>query len=271
MEHKINVVRRLSGGGAVYHDLGNLNFTFIANAGEGATFDFATFCQPLVKALAKIGVTAEINGRNDMTIDGKKFSGNSQYIKQRRIMQHGTLMFNSDLSVVAGALAVSADKIESKGLKSVRSRITNIIDYMPDPLPMLSFKQSLLDNIFDVQELEHYYLSEDDMEKIRRIQSEVYDRWDWNYGASPTYDLVKKRRIEGVGSIEVHMNVTDGIIQKLAFYGDYFGSGDSTELARLLELHRAEEFELRDVLSQVDVGFYFANMYKNDLLAVLLQ
>jgi lipoate-protein ligase A len=114
-----------------------------------------------------------------MTIDGKKFSGNSQYIKQGRVMHHGTLMFDSDLSVVANALTVSADKIESKGFKSVRSRITNIMEHMPQPLPISAFKQSLLDNMFDAQELEHYCLSEEDIKKIRSIQSEIYDRWDW--------------------------------------------------------------------------------------------
>ena len=125
-EHGVTVVRRLSGGGAVYHDLGNLNFTFVAENRFGSEFDFSTFCRPVVDALRSLGVPAEINGRNDMTIEGRKFSGNAQYMKKGRIMHHGTLMYDSDLEAVSRALNVKPDKIESKGLKSVRSRVTNI-------------------------------------------------------------------------------------------------------------------------------------------------
>ena len=135
-EHGITVVRRLSGGGAVYHDMGNVNFTFIADTGDMETLNLHAFCTPVVNTLEQIGVKAEVSGRNDITIDGKKFSGNSQYIKHGRIMHHGTLMFDSDLSVVSKALQVSSDKYESKGFKSVKSRVTNIKPYAPADMDM---------------------------------------------------------------------------------------------------------------------------------------
>ena len=124
-EHNVRVARRLSGGGAVYHDLGNVNFTFISTH-EGGGMDFSTFCRPLAAALAELGVQAELCGRNYMTIDWKKFSGNSQYVKRGRVMHHGTILYDSDLSVVGQALRVPEDKFTSKGLSSVRSRGTNV-------------------------------------------------------------------------------------------------------------------------------------------------
>ena len=136
LENGMKVVRRLSGGGAVYHDLGNLNFTFIADAGELEELNMRVFCQPIVKALAKIGITAEINGRNDITIDGRKFSGNAQYMRSGRIMHHGTIMFDSNLEMVQKALNVDPSKIESKGKKSVRSRVTNIREYLREDISL---------------------------------------------------------------------------------------------------------------------------------------
>ena len=128
-ERGIRVVRRLSGGGAVYHDMGNLNFTFITDVGESNALDLKLFCEPVVRTLATLGVKAEVNGRNDITIDGKKFSGNSQYIRQGRVMHHGTIMFDSDLSVVGEALRVDPTKIQTKGIRSVRSRVTNVAEH----------------------------------------------------------------------------------------------------------------------------------------------
>ena len=191
-EHDIQVVRRLSGGGAVYHDLGNINFTFIADTGDASQFDFSTFCRPVVKALHSIGVPAEINGRNDMTLDGRKFSGNSQYMKHGRVMHHGTLMFDSDLEVVSQALAVSKDKIESKGLKSVRSRVTNIKPYVKEDIATADFFRILREFMFEEYQLQSYPLTEDDLAAVRELQHQVYDQWEWNFGRSPACQIQKR-------------------------------------------------------------------------------
>ena len=141
-ENNIKVVRRLSGGGAVYHDLGNLNFTFIVSAGGGyEQFNFSDFCKPIIELLNSLGVNAVLNGRNDMSIEGKKFSGNSQYAKRGRIMHHGTIMFDSDLDIVGNSLVVSKDKIQSKGVTSIRSRVTNIKPHMQTDVSIEEFKR----------------------------------------------------------------------------------------------------------------------------------
>lgn len=130
-EHGIHVVRRLSGGGAVYHDLNNLNYTIISNKTQEGAFDFKTFSQPVIETLADLGVTATFTGRNDLEIDGKKFCGNAQAYYKGRMMHHGCLLFDVDMTVLGNALQVSKDKIESKGVKSVRARVTNILDELP--------------------------------------------------------------------------------------------------------------------------------------------
>ena len=142
-ERGIRVVRRLSGGGAVYHDMGNLNFTFITDVGESNALDLKLFCEPVVRTLATLGVKAEVNGRNDITIDGKKFSGNSQYLRQGRVMHHGTIMFDSDLSVVGEALRVDPTKIQTKGIRSVRSRVTNVAEHLPERFTLINREEDL--------------------------------------------------------------------------------------------------------------------------------
>ena len=271
-EHDIQVVRRLSGGGAVYHDMGNINFTFIADTGDASKFDFSTFCRPVVKALRSIGVPAEINGRNDMTVDGKKFSGNSQYMKHGRVMHHGTLMFDSDLEVVSQALAVSRDKIESKGLKSVRSRVTNIKPYVKEDISTQDFLRILREFMFEEYDLKPYPLTDADIEAVKALQHEVYDKWEWNYGRSPACQIQKERRVEGCGKLEVHMDVArGGEITALSFFGDYFGNGDSHELAQRLIGKPLEESALRAALEGVEIGDYFNKMDKDTFLSILLQ
>ena len=269
-ELDIAVVRRLSGGGAVYHDLGNLNFTFIADSG-GPGFDFATFCKPVAGALVKIGAPVEISGRNDMTIDGKKISGNAQYMKRGRVMHHGTILYDSDLEVLGRALAAPPDKIESKGIKSVRSRVTNIKPYLKSGLDTAWFRDRLRDLMFKEYAMQTYALTPDDLKAVRRLRDTVYSRWDWNYGSSPAYSLCKERRVEGCGKIEVHMDVGEGKIRGIAFYGDYFGNGDSAELALKLQGLPLEENALRRALEDTDIGLYFNHLGQDEFVSILLS
>ena len=171
----ISVVRRLSGGGAVYHDLGNLNFTFILDAKDATDLDIRLFCQPIAELLRSLNVPAEVNGRNDISIEGKKFSGNSQYLKQGRIMHHGTLMFHSDLSVVADVLNVSADKFQSKAAKSVKARVTNIAPYLPEGFTLAQFKALLLKYILKEENVQPYVFSAEELAEIEKIKKERLD------------------------------------------------------------------------------------------------
>ncbi|MDR2530938.1 MAG: lipoate--protein ligase [Oscillospiraceae bacterium] len=226
-EHGVRVVRRLSGGGAVYHDLGNLNYTIIADA-NGTGADFARFTRPVVDALAKLGVHAEISGRNDITIDCKKFSGNAQYSKRGRTMHHGTLLFSSNLDAVADALRPPGAKLESKGIKSVRSRVTNICEHTT--AAMRDFSDALLESLFP-----HGVERSDapDLQAVERLRAEKYALREWNYGMSPPYSVRVSKRFD-CGSVELMLDVKGDRIRSASIRGDFFGTPDIDVLERAL-------------------------------------
>ncbi|URN83370.1 lipoate--protein ligase [Acetobacterium wieringae] len=268
-ENDIKVVRRLSGGGAVYHDLGNLNFTFIVNEAGQEQFDFQTFTRPLVEALKTLGVNAEFNSRNDLAIDGKKFSGNSQYAKRGRILHHGTILFNSNLATIQSALKVKQDKIESKGIKSVKSRVTNIVDYLDEDYTLEDFKAALLKAMFENDNLEMITLLEEEIQAIEQLKTEKYATWDWNYGKSPRYNLRKERKCD-FGLITVLLQVEKGEIKELHFYGDYFGNGDIQELETLLIGVKPTEEALSEILKEVVLSDYINGLDVKTLLDLIL-
>ncbi|MPL94273.1 Lipoate-protein ligase LplJ [bioreactor metagenome] len=269
-QHNVKVVRRLSGGGAVYHDLGNLNYTFVRDA-SGGQLDLAAFCVPVVQALHHLGVEAVLSGRNDITIDGKKFSGNAQYLREGRVMHHGTLMFDSDLEVLANALNVSADKIESKGVKSVRSRVTNIRAHLKRDMSVSEFKSVLLDYMIKANGMRPYPLTPQDQEGILALKRLRYDTWDWNYGASPPFRIRKERRVEGCGILQIFMEAEGGVITAFSVRGDFFSTGDPDELGRALLGVRLREEDLSTALADLDVDFYFKNLNRNGLIDIILQ
>ena len=267
-EQGIRVVRRLSGGGAVYHDMGNLNFTVIADA-QGENLDFGRFCALVVKTLQRLGVKAEINGRNDMTIDGKKFSGNAQYLRQGRVMHHGTILFDSNASVLANALKVDEAKIQAKGVKSVRSRVTNVRPCLPVDMTLPQFRQVLLDTILEDEPGEEYILTDKDLEVVEKLKKDRYDTWEWNYGHSPECTLHKKARVEGCGTVEAFITLREGKISQIVFKGDFFGVGDPEQLANLLIGCRPDRASLEERLSQTEVSRYFMGLTAPQLLDIL--
>ena len=270
-ENNIKVVRRLSGGGAVYHDLGNLNFTFIVSAGGGyEQFNFSDFCKPIIELLNSLGVNAVLNGRNDMSIEGKKFSGNSQYAKRGRIMHHGTIMFDSDLDIVGNSLVVSKDKIQSKGVTSIRSRVTNIKPHMQTDVSIEEFKRLLVNHVFKGAKVPQYHLTEEDIKKIEALASEKYRTWDWNYGSSPKYSVIKERRFEGVGGITVCMDVENGIIKDFDIYGDYFGNGDKSNLKEILVGKQLKKDVVEDSLKDICIGDYINKLEKDEFIDLLI-
>lgn len=268
--HDVRVARRLSGGGAVYHDLGNVNFTFIAPH-QGAGMDFSVFCRPVADALAGLGVQVELSGRNDMTIEGKKFSGNSQYVKHGRVMHHGTILYDSDLSVVSQALRVPEDKFTSKGLPSVRSRVTNVRPYVKEDLSTGQFLARLREALGKAYDMQPLVLTREQLDEVQRLRDTVYSTWAWNFGASPACQIVKKRRVEGCGQLELHMDVEQGKLKTLHIFGDFFSLDEPDELARLLLGCPLEESALKERLSGVDLGRYFKGMDRDTLCRTLLQ
>lgn len=264
----IKVVRRLSGGGAVYHDEGNLNFTFITDAKDGM-IDLHKFCVPVAETLCSFGVEAVIGGRNDITVDGKKFSGNAQYIRNGRVMHHGTLMFDSDLTVLQKALRVNREKIASKGIASVASRVTNLRPYLPDGVTMEVFAERLLEKLSCEEPLETCILSEEDIRAIDIIKADRYDTWQWNYGKSPECTFRNNARIEGCGWISVQLRADGGYIRELYISGDFFGNRDVSRLAELLKDCAFSRDAVLERLREIPVEEYIHNLTAEALAALL--
>lgn len=264
-EHDITVVRRLSGGGAVYHDMGNLNFSFVADAQNLSEINFKRFCQPVVMTLQQMGVPAEVNGRNDMIIAGKKFSGNAQYTKRGRVLHHGTLMFASDLQTVSLALRPNREKLQSKGIVSVSSRVCNISDFLPDDVTLSDFKQKLLRNIMNTADPTPYKFTQEDLDKIQELKTTRYDLWDWNYGFSPRYQIVKERRIEGCGTLQVSLDIEKGLIKDIQFLGDFFDFGNLEELSARICGCSLQRDLLLEQLSHIDASSYIRGLSAEQL------
>lgn len=265
----ITVVRRLSGGGAVYHDLGNLNFSFITKDDGESFHNFRKFTEPVVNALKKLGVNAELSGRNDLTVEGRKISGNAQFSTRGRMFSHGTLMFDSEIDHVVSSLRVKKDKIESKGIKSIRSRVANISEFLHERVTIEEFRTLLLKNIFgDIDDIPEYVLTEEDWEKIHQLSKERYQNWDWNYGKSPKFDLQHSHRFP-VGSIDIRLNVNKGIIEECKIYGDFFGVGDVGEIEEKLTGQRYERAAIEEALKGTDIKHYFGNITMEDFLQLI--
>ena len=265
----IHVVRRLSGGGAVYHDLGNLNFSFITKDDGESFHNFRKFTEPVVAALKSLGVNAELSGRNDLLAEGRKVSGNAQFSTRGRMFSHGTLLFNSEMDHVVSALKVKKDKIESKGIKSIRSRVANISEFLPEKINIQEFRSLILKHIFEGKEdIPEYVLTEEDWEKIHQLSKERYQNWEWNYGKSPKFNLQHSHRFP-VGSIDVRLEVNKGLIENCKVYGDFFGVGDVSDIETRLIGLRYEKSELEKALADLEISRYFGNITMEEFVNLI--
>ena len=276
-QHGITITRRLSGGGAMYQDLGNLCFSFIVPADRQRFGDFKTLVQPIVDALHEMGATgAEVTGRNDIVIDGKKFSGNAMYTRNGKTFCHGTLMFDVDTNAVAGALKVPKDKIESKGIKSVRSRVTNLKPYLKPKFQNLDtagFRDELIKRIYHVDDLSQaqineYQLTAKDQQAIHQIETDRYRDWDWVFGQSPAF-TVKKRKHFDAGTIDARFEVQDGKIKMAKIYGDFFGVEDVHQLEKALIGKPYDVDAITKVLRSFDLNKFFNGIPTNDVIELI--
>lgn len=268
--HGIHVARRLSGGGAVYHDLNNLNYTIISNKSEEGAFDFKTFSQPVIETLADLGVKAEFTGRNDLEINGKKFCGNAQAYYKGRMMHHGCLLFDVDMTVLGDALKVSKDKIESKGIKSVRARVTNIIDELPEKITVNEFSDKILAKMKETYpDMTEYVLSEDELAKIQKSADEQFGNWDWVYGKAPEYTIERNVRYPA-GKINTFANVEKSIIKNIKIFGDFFGIKDVQDIEELLVGTRYENKDVLEKLKTIDTTQYFSGMIVEEVAKAIV-
>lgn len=267
----IKVVRRLSGGGAVYHDEGNLNFSFITKDDGNSFHDFAKFTKPVVKALNSLGVPAELVGRNDLLVEGRKISGNAQFSTKGRMFSHGTLMLDSEIENVVQALNVSKEKIESKGIKSIRSRVANISEYLDEKITIEEFKTLILQSIYDTDDISNiprYELTEEDWEQIREISNKRYMQWDWNYGKSPAFNIKHSHKFDS-GLLDVRLDVKKGMIENCTIFGDFFGLGNIHELEDALTNVRHERESIEEALEDVDVEHYLGKITKEQFIQLI--
>ena len=275
-KHGIHVVRRMSGGGAVYHDLGNFSYCFIQEE-HGSARDFSVFTRPVIEALHQMGVTgARLEGRNDLLIDGKKFSGNAMYIRNGRMTAHGTILYDADLDAVTAALKPRADKIESKGIKSVRSRVTNIRPYVADAYQHLNtreFRDHLLLRIFGVNsraDVPEYTLSADDWAQVAAIRAERFANWDWNYGRSPAFTSERYHKYPQ-GAVDFRFNVEQGgNIKEIKIYGDFFGVGDIADVEKRLTGIPYRRDAISAAFADIDTALYFGGIAAKDLIDQLV-
>ena len=270
-EHGIAAVRRMTGGGAVYHDPGNLNYTIFSfgTDEDGRFTDFASFAGPVLDALRSLGVDAVFSGRNDILVGGRKVSGSAKRIHDGRVLFHGTLLFDADLEAMTAVLTPPQAKIEAKGVSSVRARVANLKEFLPD-MDREAFRLALQRELLKLSGTDAPRPIPDNwMREAERTADERYRSWEWTFGASPDFTFTRTKRFP-CGTVTAHLNVHRGVIQGAEFTGDFFGVSPVSELAEALSgcPHRAES--LRDVLTRFGVERCFAGLDAGELLSLLV-
>lgn len=234
--HSVYVVRRLSGGGAVYHDWGNLNFSFITS-GAQKLHNFRLFLEPVIRALNGLGVPAELHGKSDIYAAGRKLSGNAQYLTRQRLVSHGTILFDSDLEALLRALNPRQAQIESKAVQSIRAKVTNIAEWLPE-MDMAGLRQALLAGIFEGEAAPTYELSDDEWGRVQEMKAARYDTWAWNNGRSPQFTVHKE-----ADGIQVSIDVAHGCIQSITIAN----APDHSDLKRLQTQLIGVRYQRQDV------------------------
>lgn len=273
-EAGIKVVRRLSGGGTVYNDLGNMNFTFISHKNKkeaSGKNTFEKFALPVVEALKKLGLNAEFSGRNDILIEGGKISGNAQYSNKTKLLHHGTILFDCNMDNLVKALKSKPLKFKDKSVKSVGSRVTTIRSHLKEDMTLEDFRTYLRDEIMATYGIESIYkLSEEDIEAANKIREERFIQWQWNYGSSPGY-LYENAVKYPCGLVEYNLNVDGGKIKNIAIYGDYFGEKDISELEEALVGVNHSEDAIRASLDGLDLNDYIRGLTIDEFIKALLD
>jgi lipoate-protein ligase A len=267
----ITVVRRISGGGAVYHDLGNLNFSFMTSAVSDRFSRYEHFTRPVVAALRALGVPAELGGRNDILADGRKISGNAQFATPDRMFSHGTLLFDANLDDVTAALRPRPGKVESKGVKSIRSRVANIREFAREPIAIEELRERMLESIFGTRDrirIPTLALTAADWDAVHALVERKYGTWTWNYGENPPSNVQRACRFPA-GEIDARIHVQTGEIAALRLFGDFMGRRDVRELEARLVGVRYERPAVAAALEDVDVAAYFGDISVAEVVSTI--
>ncbi len=254
-ENNIALCRRISGGGTVFHDSGNVNFTYIKNVKSPAEISFKMFTEPVTEALAKLGITAITSGRNDLLVDGLKISGNAEHVYKNRVLHHGTLLFNSDLENLGQAIKVAPGKYTGKAVQSNRSPVANISKFLKEEMPVHGFIQFLLHFQLEKSGNTFYRLNETDFQTIEKLSAEKFQTWEWNFGYSPKYMF--KNEVEIAGKIlKIEMKVEKGIIEECVISGDNLPVGEAENISSKLLKKKHHFDEVQNELSTQEEIFF---------------
>jgi len=267
-QKNIRVVRRITGGGTIYTDPDGWQFSFIIKGKPHGEIDFKIYTRPILDALNDLGVEAYFSNRNDLLLDGKKISGNAQCGTSTCILHHGSLLFNTDLEEMVRSLTVADDKIISKGIKSVRQRVTNILDYMEKKIDTLEFKDIMLKHLLK-DSAGRYDLTVDDIKRVNEIADGKFRQWQWNYGASPKFQITKSNRFAG-GKLEVNLNVAKGRIQQCRIYGDFFTHGEIEDVAGALSGCPYKKEDIVKALEDVHAADYLYLITLDELISCII-
>ena len=267
-ENGIDLVRRVTGGGAVYHDLVNLNYTIVGRS-EDLERDYPEYASIMAKALQSLGVPATLSGRNDILVEGRKVSGFAKRVCKNRLMVHGTLMYNVDVDVLTKVLNPSNTKLQSKGIASVRSRVANLCEYLPNIPDIQTFSKQLEEILSHHYQDTEYQLSEEDLANIQLLTDQKFATWEWNYGRSPKATLTHSARL-ACGTVEIHLTLAENRISSCRFGGDFLGNLPATDLeSALIEvIYDTENIQKR--LSSFTISDYFDGVAMEELIKLIL-
>ncbi|AGR42497.1 lipoate--protein ligase [Spiroplasma diminutum] len=269
----VNIVRRNSGGGTVFHDLGNMNFSIIyTDINNTAVSLFSTMLEPVISTLNKLGVPAKFSGRNDIELNGKKISGNAMWKYEDRFLQHGTILFNSNLDKLTNYLTVDRAKILSKNIKSIAARVTNVNSEVEEKIDIQSFMDQLIETYKGLNEINTIELSQEEIDEIKSLSESKFKNSDWNYAKNADFDYRNKQRLEGKGSVEVLLRIEQGVIKGAKFYGDFLGFEGTEEVEQNLIEVKYETFALQKALENSNIKAIFGeNFTTQDILDLLIQ
>jgi len=217
--NNIKLARRVSGGGAVYHDKGNLNYSFITSESPGDYIRFKTYTSPIISALKKLGVPASLGTRNEILAGDKKVSGTASHVFKNRVLHHGTLLFDTDLKKLSHCLYVDTSRYKDRGVKSIRSEVVNLKSMLGEPMDMYHFSRYILQHVTDEMTGSITNLSAEDEEAINSLREEKFVTWEWNYGYSPDYEF--ERSIDEIDdTLSIKVRVKKGVISDIIFSGE---------------------------------------------------